>query len=71
MEDIVEEYLCDSGFIEVHSEVDWLFHFPAQEYGKYRPQPSDDPSKYPAWFRQGNLENNPYGADIQHVCILY
>ena len=71
LEEYLENYLTDSGFIQVHSGIEWLSHFPPQKYGCYRPQPSDDPDYYPAWFKVGMLENNPEGADIQHVCILY
>jgi hypothetical protein len=71
IEEYLENYLTDSGFVQVHSAVEWLSHFPPNKYQCYRPQPSENPDYYPAWFKVVSLATNKHGAPVNHVCILY
>ena len=75
--DNVQEPFClkvqfdpaEQGYRLYRSEAEFLAQYPKPLYGHYRPQPWQDPERYPVFAKELATLDNPNGAD--HVFLSY
>lgn len=58
-------------FKKYETEEDFLKDYPPKQYGKYRPQPWNEPYEFPCLVRDEGIMPNDNGADHVILSVIY
>ncbi len=67
----IQEYLESQDYWLCEDSTQFLEMYPPLLWGKYRPQPQDEPDEYPCMVKELGIAHNSDGADDVFVSILY
>lgn len=60
-----------SEYTLIENENDFLKMWPPFEWGKYRPQPCENPYEYPCMVKEICIQESSNGSDYAILSILY